>query len=190
MLANESNSAKFQIYSSYAETFDSNNSADIFNGKRNADSRMATVYYKEALNFAQTPFEKVKTLRNIAKKQKIYDKKAYIETKFELINNLTGKEKIKEMMHFVNYNGLNAASRQELLEGAANELIDDTATSKKEKFLLWQNIKNNLQNIYGNDTGKAAVLKQISDQYFPDANTQKAVVLSKKSSLGKDYFAR
>ena len=154
------------------------------------DDLSSMVYYREALKYAPTLNDEVRTLRRIAKKQYKTDFDGYVDTKLSIIKMSEGRRKIMEMIRLAKDDRVDNKLKVKLYEGAANELIEDKYMPKDEKRLLWKNVRSSLSELYGNNSRKNARLQTISDKYFPDAKPKKKVGLSKRSSSGKDYFSR
>ena len=186
-------SSMFQICMLYAESFEKYGCVPVGFEERNVEkdgNYHSIIYYKEALKYAPTVNDEIRTLRRIAKKQNKKDIKGYIDTRLSIIKISSGKLKVMEMLRLANNEGVDDKLKMKLYEGAVNELIEDKFMPKGEKNLLWKNIKANLSDLYGNNSRKIARLQAISDKYFPEVKTKKKVGFSKKSSTGKDYFSR
>ena len=182
---------RFQIYCLYAESFERYSDDKIGfleSNVRDNDAYYSMIYYEEALKYASTKDDEIKILRNIAKKQKDFDK--YTDTMVRIIETSQGRQKIMEIMRFVVNDKIDDEMKISLYETAVNELIDDKYIIKAEKNLLWKNIKGNLVKLYDRNTKKLNKLKIIEDRYFSEMKTKRKARFSKKSSVGKDYFSR
>ena len=187
-------SSMFQIYTLYAESYEKfkngNGVGYLDKDAREDDDFRSIVYYREALKYAPTENDEVRTLRRIAKKQYNADVEGYVDTKLSIIKKFEGRRKIMEMIRLAKDDRADSKLKVKLYEGAVNELIEDKFMPKGEKNLLWKNIKANLGELYGNNSRKNARLQAISDKYFIDAKPKRRVGFSKKSTSGKDYFSR
>ncbi|MBE6445606.1 MAG: hypothetical protein E7019_06140 [Alphaproteobacteria bacterium] len=185
---NQDDEARFSIYSIYAKSYISQNASEILNGKKTEGEKTALIYYLEALKYAKSEKDKIKTLHSIAKLQVKRDKKAYLATQLELASYLTGREKILELMTLAK--GCEGKDKIMLLEGAVSELIDTHTIPEKERQIMWKNISSDLRTSYGNNKDKVDYLDGLEQKYF---NFEKEIITKPKrmaSSKGNDYFVQ
>ncbi|MBE6453237.1 MAG: hypothetical protein E7012_07115 [Alphaproteobacteria bacterium] len=178
--------AKFEIYSIYGNSLLKKDLKTSLTGKQKDSNNTAVIYYQEALRYASTDSDKLKTLHKILKLQKNVDKEAYFETGIELASLKNGREKVLELMT-LSYN-VDGVKRRILLEGAANELIDDTNIPQRERVHLWKNIKNSLADLYKDNDIKKQHLEEISNKYFKEDKKVSIMPKTILSSKGKSYF--
>lgn len=183
---NQDDEARFSIYSIYAKSYISKNSSGVLNGKNRKDEETALIYYLEALKYARTDKDKIRTLHSIAKLQKKNDKQAYLATQLELTSYLTGREKILELMTLSkNFEGRDKTT---LLESAVSELVDTSTIPEQERQIMWKNISSDLRTSYGNKKVKIDYLDELEQRYFKSKKQKMIKPKRMSSSLGNDYF--
>ena len=182
--------AKFQIYSLCGSCYQEKAKLSTITYKKDNDVyRRAAIYYQAALRYSLTDDDTEKTLRNLSKVQKMYDSTGYLATRVKLLSYLEGKDKVIEAIKIASSESITTKNKERLLEVAANELIDSSVLAD-EKILLWQNIKQELSSIYGDDKRKCSKLEKIDSKYFKSAKKGRFNIANIKSSKGNNHFRR
>lgn len=181
-------SALFKIHNLYSKSILEEQKNLHFNELPKAQYQEAVYHYREALKYAGTPEMKVKVLRSLAKLQNRFSSEQAFETRYELAEKyLEGKIKVRELLK-LSLETRNSATKQILLEGAANELIDSNGIKKEEKSLLLSNVVHQLRPMYEKEhPEKLEVLDKIEKKYC-QKEPKKTFNISRFSSKGNDYF--
>ena len=179
----------YRAHKLYAETLLDFKGTDGFSSKKEERLRSVIKHYRSALEYTQNKDEKIDVLNAISEQQKISDKPAYVQTRLELAELLTGRARIRECEKIADVAD-NIALKQELLKASISEfheleIIDD------EDRLLYNEIDEKLRKILPDDN-KGEVLTKLDilkSQYGLNDKNDRKTSVSMKSSSGFDFFA-
>ncbi|MBR3676907.1 MAG: hypothetical protein IKN71_07215 [Alphaproteobacteria bacterium] len=180
----------YRAHKLYADTLLDYKGTDGFSSKKEERLRSVVKHYRSALEYTQNKDEKIDVLNAISEQQKISNKPAYVQTRLELAELLTGRARIRECEKISDVTD-DMALKQELLKASINEfheleIIDD------EDRRLYNEIDEKLRKVLPDDDNKVEILTKLDilkAQYGIEDKNKRQTDVSMKSSAGFDFFA-
>lgn len=180
----------YRAHKLYADTLLDFKGTDGFSNKRDERLRSVIKHYRSALEYTQNKEEKIDVLNAISEQQKFTDKQAYVQTRLELAELLTGRARIREYEKISDSTD-NAALKEELLMASVNE-FHELGVINDEDRRLYNEIDEKLRAVLPNNNNKTGVLNKLDalkEKYGAEDKSKQKHNVSIKSSSGFDFFA-
>ena len=180
----------YRAHKLYAETLLDFKGTDGFSSKR--EERMASVikHYRSALEYTQNKEEKIDVLNAISEQQKIADKAAYVQTRLEMAELMSGRARIREYEHVARETG-NDELKVSLLKAGINEFHELEAIDDEDRR-LYTEIDEKLRVALPQDEKSEVFLAQLDklkERYGLAEKKKIKSAFSIASSAGHDYFS-
>lgn len=180
----------YRAHKLYADTLVDFKGTDGFSNKRNERVKSIIKHYQSALEYTQNKEEKIDVLKAISEQQKTADPDAYIQTRMELVELLSGRSRIREYVKISDISN-NDALKVTLLKAGINEFHELKEITDEDRR-LYDELDKKLRMVLPDDKQSEYVLRKLDTlkkKYgLNEKKKTNKKLFSASSSRGFDYF--